>query len=341
MKKIYKNYKALILGQAIGDSLLLPYEFLNRKKNIKRFDKHQFKQSFIGKYGMTSDDTDHMFLTGQSLLVSDNKEQFAIDLAKSLKWWLWSLPPGIGLSTLRSTIKLTLGYSYKNSGVFSAGNGPAMRTPIIALHFADDDVSRHEYIEASTRITNTDPKAVSACIALGNFIAYIAKNKTVPRRELLNDLLSTSTDDADWINSVKYLVNNLDTNLDYFVKHLGCTKGVSGYILHTVPFAIYVVLNSADIESAFYKIISAGGDTDTIGAIVGSIMGLLHGEEKFNNDMLKLCEYPRGVKQLVQLSHALNNNEKNKVEYALWATLPRNIFSLLFIIIHALLRPFI
>lgn len=46
-------------------------------------------------------------------------------------------PPGVGFATLRAILKLWLIFSPENSGVFSAGNGPAMRSAIIGVCFGE------------------------------------------------------------------------------------------------------------------------------------------------------------------------------------------------------------
>src|SRR6185369_15890022 len=51
---------------------------------------------------------------------------------------------------------------------------------------------------------------------------------------------------------------------------LGLQKGVTGYIGHTVPVALYAWLRQPhDFEPALESIIRLGGDADTTGAIAG------------------------------------------------------------------------
>jgi hypothetical protein len=70
-----------------------------------------------------------------------------------MRWWLVGLPAGIGSATLRATLKLWLGFSPSRSGVFSAGNGPAMRSPVLGTAIDDIETLR-KFVRASTRITH-------------------------------------------------------------------------------------------------------------------------------------------------------------------------------------------
>ena len=56
-----------------------------------------------------------------------------------------------------------------------------------------------------------------------------------------------------------------------FADDLGLGKGVSGYINHTVPAALFCWLRSPnDFRRAVEEVVSLGGDTDTTAATVGA-----------------------------------------------------------------------
>ena len=70
-----------------------------------------------------SDDTEQSFLVAQSLLIAgDDVEVFQRALKRRLIGWFLSLPPGVGLGTVRSIVKLMFG---GKTGVATAGNGAA------------------------------------------------------------------------------------------------------------------------------------------------------------------------------------------------------------------------
>jgi ADP-ribosyl-[dinitrogen reductase] hydrolase len=81
---------------------------------------------------MISDDTEHCCMIAQALIVSAGEpDRFSQSFARRLRWWLLSFPPAIGWATLRALLKLWAGFPPEKSGVFSASNGPAMRSAIL------------------------------------------------------------------------------------------------------------------------------------------------------------------------------------------------------------------
>src|SRR5450432_1683574 len=125
----------VILGTAIGDALGLPREGLSRRRARKLFGDPPLRHAFIGGRGMTSNDTEHACMTAQALLASHgDPRSFARSLSWRLRGWILALPAGVGLATARAAIKLWLGFGPDRSGVWSAGNGPAMRAAIIGVY---------------------------------------------------------------------------------------------------------------------------------------------------------------------------------------------------------------
>ena len=117
--------------------------------------------------GMVSDDTEHAVIVAQGLIRSGGSaEEFSKSLAWSFRWWLSAFPPGVGFATLRAFLKLWLGFSAANSGVFSAGNGPAMRSSIIGAAYGDDESRLKNLVRISTRVTHADPKAECGALAV-------------------------------------------------------------------------------------------------------------------------------------------------------------------------------
>ena len=149
-----------ILGTAVGDALGLPREGLSRDRATRMYGMPPLRHRFIFGRGMISDDTEHTCMVGQALLRHPGDvDAFGRSLTWRLRFWLLGLPAGVGFATLRAIGKLCLGFSPAHSGVFSAGNGPAMRAAILGVCLGDDRNCLRAYVRASTRPTHTDPKA--------------------------------------------------------------------------------------------------------------------------------------------------------------------------------------
>jgi len=167
-----------ILGTAVGDAIGLPYEGLSPRRAARLLgepDRHRF---FLGR-GMVSDDTEHTCMVAQALVAAgDDVGAFSGQLARRLRLWLLGLPAGTGKATLRATLKLWLGFSPDRSGVFSAGNGPAMRSPVLGAAVEDLDLLRR-LVRASARITHTDPKAEYGALAVALAARLASEGSTV------------------------------------------------------------------------------------------------------------------------------------------------------------------
>lgn len=318
--EIAKKLK-LIKGGIIGDSLLLPYEFLNKEQGHKRYLKYGLRQSLIEDNGMTSDDSDHLMMTYQSLVKSLNKEDFQKILARKLKFWIFTLPIGIGLTTIKAIIKLLIGFSPMKSGINSLGNGPLMRVSIIAAYFSNDEFKRNEYIKASSETTHNNDETVKMTQIIGNVIAFVYENNKKPTKEELLKLLTCSNSPLTE-KYIKVLLNNLNSDLKTFLNAIDSNKMVTGYIMTSSVFILYVLYNAKDYKEAFEMIIEAAGDTDTIGAVIGSMFALL--DENMLANM--------------RLHYILLNSNDDIIKYSYWNNLIKNVVSIPIILVHGVIR---
>jgi ADP-ribosyl-[dinitrogen reductase] hydrolase len=202
--------QGLLLGAAMGDALGLPSEGLTRGR-IARLWPGPLRHRFIAGRGMGSDDTEHLVFTTLSLLrARSDVELFQATLAGHLKRWLLLFPAGVGLATARSILKLWLGWKPGNNGVFSAGNGPGMRSSIIGAFFARDPALMQQFVATSTRLTHTDPKALTGAHSLAQAAAWILSGN-----EHAADLFkswSSLSSDAEWLHAVKLMQSSLIAN---------------------------------------------------------------------------------------------------------------------------------
>ena len=97
----------------------------------------------------------------------------------SLGAYVVSLPAGVGLATARAVLKLWLGFSPRRSGVYSAGNGPAMRSPVLGVCFGDRPEPLRALVRACTRVTHRDPKAEHGALAVA-LAAHLSAAQAAP-----------------------------------------------------------------------------------------------------------------------------------------------------------------
>ena len=339
-----------LLGTAVGDALGLPYEGLSPGRAARLYPDATKHHLLFGK-GMVSDDTEHASFVSQALIRSrGDVDKFRQQLARSLRWWLSSLPAGVGFATSRSIVRLWLGFSPKKSGVNSAGNGPAMRSAILGVAFGHDGTRLKAFVRASTEITHTDPKAYYA--ALGVAIAAI------------NVVCADDDWQADYLRSLELLMPEAEASefrglaakamrsatsgesIAQFAASIGSKSGISGYCYHTVPAVLQVWFRYGDdFERGLPEIILAGGDTDTAGAIFGAIVGARLGREGVPDLWLQgIVDWPRTRGWLMRLGAAVaasldtDRPEVKSPPYFWPGVLPRNLLFLLVVLIHGFRR---
>jgi ADP-ribosyl-[dinitrogen reductase] hydrolase len=340
----------ILLGTAVGDALGLPAEGLSPRRR-RRLMPGPWRHRLVFGRGMMSDDTEHTLFVAQSLLEhADNAEAFQRRLAWRLRWWFASLPPGIGRATAKACIKLWLGFSPKRSGVFSAGNGPAMRSAMIGGFFYDSPDEIDRFVRASTQLTHTDPKAVVGALAIARMAACAVSGH--PERApylaaITETLIRLAPDDAEWQKWVKKMPPALTAgnSMSQFARELDLERGVTGYIYHTVPIAVYAWLRHyGDFRATVVSALDCGGDADTVGAIAGALVGATVGGGGIPSDWLDgIVDWPRSMRVLRNVAGRLDDQRhgtvsKGKVSYFWPAVLPRNLVLLVIVLIHGFRR---
>ncbi len=339
----------ILFGTAVGDALGLPLEGLSPRR-AKRLFPGPLRHRFLLGRGMLSDDTEHTFMVAQALLEeADDPDIFVRNFAWRLRFWFLSLPAGVGLATAKACIKLLLGFSPKRSGVFSAGNGPAMRSAIFGIVLGDKD-KRRQFVEAATRITHTDPKALTGALAVAEIAALAAswQFETKPEiAEVVDVLQNIEPKDDTWNRLVGQMNDSWKTGLSVqeFADTLSLQNGVGGYVYQTVPVALYAWLRHyGDFRQTLESVIRCGGDTDTVAAIGGALVGATVGESGIPPEWIAgIRDCPISVRLLKQVAERLTRlvatgESPGCVRYCWPLSIPRNLFFLLIILGHGFRR---
>lgn len=332
-----------LMGGALGDSLGLPCENLSASR-IRKWWKGQWRQRFFFGKGMFSDDTEHAAMTAHALAIHrDDPTAFASTLAGSIRWWFAAVPAGIGLATARSCIRLWIGIPAQRSGVNSAGNGAAMRAAIIGAFFPNDAIQRRSFVEASTRITHLDSRALDAACWVAE-AAACACNGIHGQDEVLR-LLNSSTATPifrERLDSIHCFLTE-SASVTEFASSFRKPGRVSGYAPDSVAVAIYAWLRHRhDFRQAMTEALSCGGDTDTVGAILGGIAGCEAGPSSFPKDWSEaIIDRPLDMAKLKELGRALGDPSHPVPRLPIWpVALLRNIAFLTVILVHAGRRAF-
>jgi ADP-ribosyl-[dinitrogen reductase] hydrolase len=288
-----------------------------------------------------SDDTDHTVFVGQSLARNPgDPDRFARCLSWKLRFWLLCLPAGIGLATLKSILRLWCGIPPARSGVFSAGNGAAMRSAIIGVVHAENPDLRFRFVLASSRLTHSDPKAAYGARAIADLAAYAAIHGERPTILKLEQLLQDAGKGDEWQEAVRRTVLACESrNIEDANTSSGSKSGVSGYILHTLPVAVAAwYIHFGDFQKTIESVAILGGDTDTVAAITGSLAGITCERDGIPSDWIAgIVDRPHSVAYLSGLAQTLECRTSTNTGFS-WLLFPRGILFTAAVLCHGLRR---
>ncbi len=316
-----------LLGTALGDALGLPAEGMSPRAIRRRFGRiDRFR--LLGRTGFVSDDTEQSALVAQSLARHpDDPDRCVRAFRRALLGWFCRLPWGIGWGTLRSCVRIAMGIS--PSGVKSAGNGAAMRAAILGAFFHDRPEAREAFGRAVAQVTHRDDRAVEGALYVAELAAACVRGtRDTPRESLQSE--------ARRVVHHPQLASALDRACDLASRGVDSAEaaeacGTSGFVIHTAAFATFVFLRYGDDPMrAISEAIHAGGDTDSIGAIVGGWMGALHGTDALPGDLIaRIHDGPFGPSHLRALGAALaeirGGTQGPVPSYSTIAALTRNL----------------
>ena len=347
---VSQRVEGSLLGTALGDSIGLPYEGVSRRRAAKLLgvpDRHRF---LFGR-GMVSDDTEHSCMVAEAIAkASTDPALFQKELARRFRWWLASAPAGVGKATAISIIRLWLGWSPNNSGIFSAGNGPAMRSPVLGALIQDRDILK-SLVRASTRLTHTDPKAEYGALVIATMTRLAASGRLADSGVVGDEVMSMIPADEPVAQELRGLIEQAIEAADagqsskQFAASIGLDRGVTGYTYHTVPVAVHASLRYHDnFKEAIVEVVLCGGDTDTVAAIVGGILGASMGPEELPQDWVdKLCEWPRSPDYIKRLAQSVvqsleSPGQSSRRSPIFPAVVLRNLFFFCVVLVHILRR---
>ncbi len=277
--------RAVLLGMAVGDALGLMWENLPPARVTAR---GRDWPTLLGR-GVVSDDTEHAYLTYRAWAeAGGDLEHFRGGLARRLRWWFLALPPGIGLGTARALIKLCVGWSPRRSGSSSAGNGTVMRAPVLGVLVPSEELA--DWVEASSVVTHRDPRAVEGALVVARLAraTHDGRDKAVALQEVLVGVQGPLL--RERLEAVAGAAAEVTAAV---AAGFGLQGGVTGFVDDTVPIAVHLWLRHDDVSEAVREGIELGGDTDTVGAIVGGLVGA-SGALARPSDLERLQDRPLG-----------------------------------------------
>jgi ADP-ribosylglycohydrolase len=225
-----------------------------------------------------TDDT-QMALAVVAVLIADGRidqDRLAKDFASRYEPWRGY---GRGMHALLPALRDGGDWRWLSERLFpggSYGNGSAMRVPPLGAYFHDAPAGQVvAEAERTAEVTHAHPEAKAGAVAtaLAAWVAARSRDRPPPDPaewwHALIAPLDPSLRVTRGLRSAESLP--LDAPLSEAVARLGNGSHVS--CADTVPLALWIALRYLDdFESAVWHAVAAGGDTDTLAAIVGGIV---------------------------------------------------------------------
>lgn len=289
------HVKDSLYGFVIGDAIGVPIEFVSREKLLKRpvTDMLEYGSHNVQK-GVWSDDTSMTLATMDSIIITKginyyNMANCFCDWLNYAKYTATGIVFDVGITTKKALLKFYLDKKDATmcGGVSEQenGNGSLMRMLPIALYcyykkLEEDEI--YEITKNTSSITHAHEISILGCYIYVYYILFILNgNDKQTSYKLLQKINYYKYFNVDIIDKYKRILKEDIWNLE-----LEAIKS-TGYVVDTLEAVIWVILNTDNFNEAIIGAINLGDDTDTIGAITGSIAGFLYGYNSISKKWLK------------------------------------------------------
>lgn len=280
MKQIVNS----VLGFAIGDAMGVPVEFKKREELVKN---PVVKMEGYGTYevpaGVWSDDTSMVLATIDSLInlheinYEDMMKRFC-DWINNAKYTATGVVFDIGITTKESILKYYMNkiepVKCGGASINNNGNGSLMRMLPIALYTYYEDIVDDrllDIIKNASSLTHAHEYSIMGCYIFVKYVHFLLSGyNKFKAYEMVKELNYYKFSENARRVYKRFLTTDIyKLDLDYIES--------SGYVVHTLEAVIWIFLNTNSFKESIIGAINLGNDTDTIGALVGSLAGLIYG----------------------------------------------------------------
>ncbi|ACA58884.1 ADP-ribosylglycohydrolase family protein [Candidatus Desulforudis audaxviator] len=284
--KVNKRERILggLFGVTVGDALGVPVEFVSREDLRKKPVQEMFGYGTHHQPpGTWSDDTSLTLCLVESLVeagynLADAGKRF-VRWYREGYWTPYGRAFDIGGATRQAILRLEGGVDPALAGPddeMSNGNGSLMRILPAALYFAESEVeAMREAVCKISCLTHGHQRSQLACflyallaneLLAGNTpgLAYEKMRERAPE-------LCAGTALAGELPHFERILNGSLPGLP------GREIRSDGYVVSTLEAAAWCLLNNATFSDTVLSAVNLGGDSDTTGAVAGSLAGVYYG----------------------------------------------------------------
>lgn len=263
MNKLKDRFIGTMFGLIVGNALGAPY------KNIEFDEIKDFAKG--GIYNLnTGEWTDS---ASMSLCLAESLIENGFDLNNQMKYYLKWIDEGYLSSKNKAfgidnqTMEALIYFEKNNKFVDITdkdSNKPLARLAPVPLYFKNSFTDAVYYSGQSAYTTHNNIYTIHACKYLGGLIQQAIKgtNKKI--------LLSEVHKHMDLIYDVKLKIVDIPYKVKNEIKS-------SSSALDSLEIALWSFYNTENFKDAVLTAVNFGGDTDTIGSIIGQIAGAYYG----------------------------------------------------------------
>jgi ADP-ribosylglycohydrolase len=322
---------AAFYGLALGDALGMPTQSLSREQIKQRFDRITTLTAADADQpiapnmaaGSITDDTEQAVLVAE-LLVAGGGHIAPADLAQSLIDWEAVMQAKgsqdlLGPSTKRAIEMILAGHSPEEAGRFGTTNGAAMRiTPVgIAADVLDEGAFVESVIQACQVTHNTTLGISSAAAVAAVVSAGVNGASLVDALQTGARIAARAEQHGYWIAGgrisarirwAKELCAGTDNQQlpDLIYDVIGTSVASQESVVAAFALAHQVASGQLSAFDAVCMAASLGGDTDTIAAILGAMLGACQGMRAWPQAMIEQVRTVNGLTLDPLVEHLLS-----------------------------------
>jgi ADP-ribosyl-[dinitrogen reductase] hydrolase len=264
--------RGTVLGLAAGNLLGLPVEGRSASSISRALPTGVWEVDPLERSRPMDDDLAQAVDLAEALLEGGD---YVANIAQRLVRWRRENGRGIGLTTSAVLDLLEEGHRppdaartiYEERG-HVAPNGGLMRCAPVALARHSESAMLIRDSAATCAVTHYAPACQWSCVIINASIAMLLKGVEPP----VSDLVSAAVADG-----APAEVGEWAARVGADVGDLALDQGHISHTLLCMQAGLWALTTPMDLEAALVRIVSAGGDTDTNGAVAGAALGARYG----------------------------------------------------------------
>ncbi|MFS0602642.1 ADP-ribosylglycohydrolase family protein [Peribacillus frigoritolerans] len=317
---IKKRLLPSMYGSIIGDMLGVPVEF--KKRGTFTINDISGYGTYNQPPGTWSDDTSLTLCLIENLIEKGDSAELMQKFVQYMESGYWTPHHemfDIGRTTSEAIIKFKNGVPAPECGgnaMFDNGNGTLMRVAPVAFILINNFnfIEKIQTIKKYTEVTHAHPRSVVGSIIYVEFLLRLYYNNSPEDAIRQTKKLFDENFDKDHIYQKELQSYSRIFEEDFFSLPQEEMQS-DGYVVHTLEAAIWCLGNSDSFSEAVLKAVNLGDDTDTVGAITGTMAGMYYKMDDIPKEWLEKITRKEDIDELIKQFHSFCADKAIKEEY--------------------------